>query len=893
MSKILDYINGIGIENLIFYSMAAAVIFIVFAVIYDVARTVALESHNISDRKKAVLLRIRPQNTSDILKTEQLIMFLHGLLLNTKWRAWTEGEPYISYEIVSSYKKIEFYVWVNERYKKSIEEQLYVCYPDCVIEEVEDYLIPLHKMKQKIRTLKKQKKNGEFDKEVEKLQIHGFKIDLGLNFAFPLADKMDIVDSILAAMTGLEWHEKLVLQVLVKPINRSWQVNGRKVIKEYEKKGIHPDSKKGFGSSFSTELSDLKGQLLEEISGKDAQAFAKKKAADNTKTDREEIREAAKKVLKSGFDVDIRILGTGFYGRQIKDRVRAVASAFNKLDYINRTKKKLAIMTDQFYKEVQKRQFIVRQYRNVLTPSELAGFFLRLPAKELLIRELIRNKLKHLPPPLMDFERKQNIVGNIVYKGSLQTFGLKPQDARRHVHIIGGIGVGKTEALKTKFIEAVKAGKGAILLEPHGQLSDEMLHLLAQELPADRYRDVLFYDFSDSEYPVPFNVMKVYFDGSSSMSRADMIDETAEEFMNIMKQIFSDSWGIRTEKIFRHTGKALMEADEGGLWNAKQMLKKRDYRKKIVKKVRNIAVRDFWDTEFNERQQKDGTYKLDSDMKNAIDSPLTKIDRFLSSERILNMVAQEECINFRECINGNKIVIFKIPKGVLKEENTKFIGNIVFSKLMMAFMARNAEEMKHDTLLMADEVQNFVTTNPKSFETLLDELRKYGVQFVMAHQRVSQIESIIGAVMDNIGTTVCFRVGSESSKYMQRVFDKYLDASDLEGLENRYAYVKALVNGQKTEPFLIKTLDKYEVDNEKVEENVKKIIELNRVKRKPKAEVDKELRKRLKETGDDTTDFKMDLDEDYIQEVEKNIKVSNAVSREEETRKGSMPKEWD
>jgi hypothetical protein len=257
------------------------------------------------------------------------------------------------------------------------------------------------------------------------------------------------------------------------------------------------------------------------------------------------------------------------------------------------------------------------------------------------------------------------------------------------------------------------------------------------------------------------------------------------------------------------------------------------------------------------------------------------------------MVAQEECINFRECINGNKIVIFKIPKGVLKEENTKFIGNIVFSKLMMAFMARNTEEMKHDTLLMADEVQNFVTTNPKSFETLLDELRKYGVQFVMAHQRVSQIESIIGAVMDNIGTTVCFRVGSESSKYMQKIFDKYLDASDLEGLENRYAYVKALVNGQKTEPFLIKTLDRYEVDIEKAEQNVKKIIEINRAKRKPKVEVEKELRKRLKETGDDIADFKTDLDQDYVQEVEKSIKTTNVLNVDERKMPSSgIPEEW-
>jgi hypothetical protein len=97
-----------------------------------------------------------------------------------------------------------------------------------------------------------------------------------------------------------------------------------------------------------------------------------------------------------------------------------------------------------------------------------------------------------------------------------------------------------------------------------------------------------------------------------------------------------------------------------------------------------------------------------------------------------------------------KIVLFKIPQGDLKEDNTKFLGNIIFSKLMMAFMSRTPEEMKHETLMIADEVQNFVTTNPKDFELLMDELRKYGVCFVMAHQRVPQIQSIISAVRDTL-----------------------------------------------------------------------------------------------------------------------------------------------
>lgn len=868
---------------------------VALVIVIETAKAILTNYHNKRLREEAILLRITPQSTSDILVTEQFLMYLHGLLISTKWRVWTEGQPYFSYEIVGRHKAIEFYLWIPRRYKKVIEEQIYVCYPDCIVAEVKDHMLKLSELKEQERLSKK----GETEESIkrEKMQIHGMEVKQGYSYIFPIADKIDIMDSILASMTGLEKHEKMVLQIIVKPLDRSWQIKGRNLYKGYEKKGIHPNSKNMF-AGLSDEYSDLKtelqSQFYDEIGAGHNAKGQSKKANDTTRADREEMKEAAKKVLKSGFDVQIRILGTGYYGKGIHDKVKSVASAFNKVDYINRIKKSPVYFREQFYDYVQERKISFVQKDNILTPGEMAGFIIRMPDRKLNISEVTRNKLIQLPPPLIEFEKKRNVIGNIIYKGQEIPFGLKPQDARRHIHMIGGIGVGKSVELENLFVDTALEGKGAILLDPHGELSENILNTLVQRLPEKRLEDILFYDFSDSEYPIPFNFMKIHFDKYSHMSRADMIDGTAEEFMNIMKQIFSDSWGIRTEKIFRHTGKALMEADQGGLWNAKQMLKDRIYRKKIVKSIKNVAVKDFWETEFVEKQQSNGTYKLDSEMKNAIDSPLTKIDRFLSSERILNMVAQDSCINFKECINGNKIVIFKIPKGVLKEENTRFLGNIVFSKLMMAFMARTPEEMKMDTLVMADEVQNFVTTNPKSFETLLDELRKFGVQFVMAHQRVTQIEPIISAVMDNIGTTICFRVGVESSRYMQKVFDKFLISSDLEQLENRYAYCRALVNGQKTEPFLIKTRDRYEIDPEQSKEKVQKVIEMNRVNRKPKEEVEKELKDKIKvDQESEDTDFKNELDDDYISNRANVIRTE--TRQEQLTDKNgipSLPDEW-
>lgn len=881
LDAISDQVSEVDRHSLLRYIILLLASALVLLVIYKFTFVLSQLIHNHKFRKNAVVLRILPQNTSDILLTERFIMYLHGLLLNTKWRVITEGQPYIAYEIVGRHKRIEFFVWLPAPFKKSIEEQIYINYPDCVVEEVEDHMVPLHVARKKIRQLKKQHREGSFKRKIKKLYVRGMEMKLGYNNVFPTAEKVDIVDTILGGMTGLEWHEKLVLQVILKPLDRQWQVRGRKIIKDYEKKGIRPDSARG-REQMKEEISGFGEQLRNELGNK-AHSQQRNRAVDNARTDRKEIREASEKVIKSGFATQIRILGIGFYGKGIKIRVRSLASAFHKLDGINRFKKKLVYPKRVFYQKVQRRYTYGERSRSILTPGELAGFFLRMPDLHLLVSEVVRNKLKQLPPPLINFEKERNVLGQIIFKSMMVKFGLKEEDARRHIHVIGGIGSGKSELLKYICLQAVDAGKGLVLMDPHGKLADEVVQLI----PKERLKDVLYYDFSDSEYPVPFNFMKVQ--GSRHKSKADIIDETAEEFLNIMKNVFSDSWGVRTEKIFRHTGKALMEANDGSLWNAKQMLKNREYRQKVVGKIRNIAVKDFWETEFIERQTASGGYKLDSEMKKAIDSPLTKLDRFLSSERILYMVAQDDCIDFDECINKNKIVIFKVPKGDLKEDNTQFLGNIVFSKLMMAFMSRKPEEMMHETLLLVDEVQNFVTTNPKDFEVLMDELRKYGVQFVMAHQRVSQIQPIISAVRDNVGTTVCFKLGEESSSYMSKGFAGYLESRDLEQLEMRYAYVRALVDGKKTDPFLLRTLDRREIDPEEGPAQFEAVREANRKARKSKSEVEKLLRSKLIDVEQIGSDFRQEEDADYINAANRFQAEERVPASREQS---GLPKEW-
>lgn len=813
-------------------------------------------------RENSILLKILSSNNEnfEIEKIESTLKYIHGLLLNTGIRRWTRGEPYFTWEIAlhdvdvegKNQKTIGFYIWCPKQYKKILEEHLYMRFKGCLIRCSKDYL-PSWK---------------EAVGQYKKRRIYIVELQQKLSYIFSIRERENILNEIVTSMTGIQQSDIISVQFVVKPLSRSWQGSARGLVKKFEKEGLRPGEKQTKGNMdnlYSTVKDSMNNELREVISEQFGHKMSSKlpyrnlsKISNNGRTERAELRKASEKVLKDGFEVEIRLIafGSNKY-TSVYSSLLSIIGAFNKLADVNYFGRRNRILGKYFYyRQIKNRAIHIKSKSQVFVASELSSMVLNFPDMSVRIPELTRNNVVEFPIPQIDYMRTKKVIGDMIYRGKKVPLGMYEQDLRRHVHIIGGIGSGKTGLLKNIVYNYVKENKAVISVEPHGEFSRELI----QMIPEEHLNRVRYYDFSDSEYPIPFNFLKIpeqlNISKEAEQERRqhfgftieDLIDSISEEFMNIMKQQFKDSWGIRTEKIFRFGVKALLEANEGSIWNMKKLFKNREYREYIKTKIKNIAVRDFWFNDFVEIEKKDGTIKLDSKIEQAIDSPITKLDRFLSSSRILNMVGQDECINFDEIVNGNYITIFSLPKGILKDDVTKFLGNIIVTKLMMAYMARDEYNMKKNTGLVIDELQNFITTNPVDFEKLLDELRKYGVQSYLAHQRINQIEPIKSAMRDNIGTVMCFRVGTESSSDMVKTFAPYLKSEHLENLPNRYAYVKPLIKGVKTEPVLLKTQDNPVIDKEIAKKRLVYVINNCRNMRKRKAEIEKELQ-RFNENG--------------------------------------------
>ena len=114
-----------------------------------------------------------------------------------------------------------------------------------------------------------------------------------------------------------------------------------------------------------------------------------------------------------------------------------------------------------------------------------------------------------------------------------EPFGIRQVDRRSHMWVIGGSGTGKTRFIQQQIQEDIRAGRGVGLIDPHGDLAQDILGAV----PPKRVKDVVFIDLSDTEWPVALNVLQ----------GAPTPDAVAASLVGAFKDYFEESLGPRLE----------------------------------------------------------------------------------------------------------------------------------------------------------------------------------------------------------------------------------------------------------------------------------------------------------------------------------------------------------
>jgi len=405
--------------------------------------------------------------------------------------------------------------------------------------------------------------------------------------------------------------------------------------------------------------------------------------------------------------------------------------------------------------------------------------------------------IKYAPPPpeLPVFGKVKpedvSFIGRTNYVAALEEkkfiFGIKRIDRRRHLYIIGKSGVGKTKMLELFIRQDITYNHGLCLIDPHGDVIEAILDYI----PKERIEDVCIIDPPDIDFPASFNPLA----NVDPMFKFQLTQGLIEVFQ---KQ-FGANWTPRLEHVFRFTCLALLDYPHATMRGMISMLTDRNYRQKVVEYITDDMVKRFFAIEFA-----DWSEKFDTD---AIIPLVNKLGQFLSDPLLRNIFGQKQNkIDISKLMNEGKIILINISKGRLGEENSSFLGSIFLTKIKQAGMERAAipEKDRVDFYLYVDEFQNVVT---QTFENILSEARKYGLNLTIAHQYVGQIiTKVYQAVLGNVGSVITFRVGGEDAVKLKPEFAPVFDVKDMINLAVAEFYIKMTIDGESYDPFSAETL---------------------------------------------------------------------------------------
>ncbi len=724
-----------------------------------------------------LILEIPKANDKKELAAEQLFASLHGILRDKEELKQSGGiQEHLSFEIASVSGQIRFYVWVPTALRSFVEGQIYSQYPTVQIHEAEEDYVS-HEREHSVTY------TGEITlTDSEFLPIKTFQ-----------SFEVDPLAGITGTLAKLEsTGEELWIQVLVRPVPDTWHKASDSWIKTV----------KGGGSPFGF-LTDGKGfdakwlfGLLEALWKPPEQGVggtaSKPELSERNKT---RISEAEAKATKLGYQVKIRVAYLGDSQTNARLQMQALVGTFKQFNSTNLNGFKVA--GTSFRKEdlekYRARLFADRGY--ILNIEEVASVF-HLPHTNVETPNIVWASSKTAEPPSKlpvltgDDSIDENIsaFGLTNFRGINHQFGMLRSDRSRHIYIIGQTGAGKSGTLELFALSDIYHNQGYAIIDPHGDFAVNNMKFI----PADRIKDVVYFNPADTAHPLGFNPLEV--------TNPSQKSNISSEVIGVLKRMFGDSWGPRLEYILRYTILALLDRPNATMLDITRMLTDKKFRKETLSYSKDTVVLQFWTVEFNSWS--------DKFQSEAIAPVLNKVGAFTANPIIRNIIGQpKSTFNIRRIMDNGGILIVNLSKGLLGEDNSSILGAFLVTKIQLAAMSRSDIpdiEDRRPFYLYVDEFQNFATD---SFATILSEARKYGLNLTVANQYTSQMsDTVRDAVFGNVGTMISFRVSADDAPNLVKQFEPQFEANDLLQMHNRNFVINMVIKGEKSPAFSARTL---------------------------------------------------------------------------------------
>jgi len=677
------------------------------------------------------------------------------------------GQRHFSLEIIAKDGFIKYYAIVPAVLTETVRQAVQSAYPTARLEEKrEDNIF---------------KGGGGVE------AVAGAELTLSKDYVYPIATyedtKRDAQTAILNALSSVHKDEGAAVQVLFRPAQKNWSDASKQHIENIQK----GKTKKTVGANLGSFAIDLIRAPWEVPSEHEK---TEKETITNIKQD--EITAITGKMRFPAFETLIRVIASSENKPRSEAIVGGIISAFSQFNSpelngfsVNtfRDGKKLAI-------DYTFRFFPLRTRSNILNSVELASIF-HLPEQSTIPNSQVERQLTKQVDGPARLATEGVFLGTNEFRGIDKAIYLDDKNRRRHMYVIGQTGMGKSVFLENIAFQDMCDGRGFAFIDPHGDAVEALL----QRVPEERIDDVIYFDPSDIEHPVGMNMFEY--------TSEDQKDFIVQEGISMLQSLFDPNnqgfFGPRGQHMFRNAALLLMADPAGATFiDIPQCFTDTEFVKSKLKYVTDKAVYDYWTKEFPQSQKS-------NDAGEVITWFASKWGPFISNTIMRNTLGQVKSgFNIRDIMDNKKIFLVNLSKGNLGDINSNLLGMIFVMKFQQAAMSRQdiPEDQRKDFCLYVDEFQNFATD---SFESILSEARKYRLNLIVANQFMTQLtDKIREALLGNVGTIICGRVGVTDADLMVKAFTPTFTAEDLTKTPNFHAVAKVMMFDMPSAPFTMR-----------------------------------------------------------------------------------------
>jgi len=696
--------------------------------------------------------------------------------------------PRIALEIASKVGEadIAFYVAAPNYMETGLAKSIQGVFPQSVVEKVpEDYTV--------------------FEPNCK---VAGRRVVLKNSYFYPVKTyknlEKDPISSITNSLSKIKPEEGAAIQIVLSPYFGDIKKKEEKILSDVIEHGetVREAVEKQMRSFFANFLLEIPGKIFSAIAS--ARKEGEKKAEEQERQSKEVQKERTanealiqaikSKAQKPVFEVNIRLLGVA------GDKARAEQIA----DHLENSFAQFSTTLNSFKSQTIKRKRQIKRFiysfsfRNfykfekiILNAEELTGLY-HFPLPQLETPNIKWLKSKETTPPVdlpSDTTAGLNQIGNSVFRGEERPiYFVSRDDRRRHFYIVGQTGVGKSNLLREMIRQDIEKGEGVGVIDPNGDLIEDTL----ANIPKERAEDVVLFE--------PFDMNSVCGLNMLEWKSPEQKDFAISEMIMIFTKLFPpEIIGPMFEHYMRNAMLALMadKNDPGTLVDIPRIFTDKAFMESKVSKVTDHLVQTFWKQEWSQT-----TGQTRSDMLGYV---VSKVGRFVENEMMRNIIGQQRnTFDLEDIMNNKKIFLANLSKGMTGEMNASLLGLILVSKMQIAAFRRASipQEQRKDFYLYVDEFQNFTTD---SIAIILSEARKYRLNLILAHQFMPQLtEQIRNAVIGNVGSIACFRVGTLDAEFLEKQFEPEFSKFDLLNIDNFQFITKMMINNRISSPFKVK-----------------------------------------------------------------------------------------